>query len=136
MKVFVYGTLMQGFGNHRLISGQGGRFVGEAVLAGYEMFSFGGFPGIRLTSREDSLVRGEVWEIEDIAPLDYLEGHPRFYLRTSVVVRPRVYATGVELPLTVETYVPTEQYGYPTITSGSWREVTGKWKPRELETVE
>lgn len=138
-RIFVYGTLLAGFGNHRLISQQGGQFVGEAVLPGFELFSFGGFPGIRRTDREGSVVHGEVWNVEDIAPLDRLEGHPNFYLRTpvDVVEAPDGYPYHEgAMVWEVETYVPTGQYSYPTIASGSWRKVTGICRPQELETEE
>ena len=71
-KLFVYGTLKQGYGNHRHI--RGATFLGEARLDGYCIYSLGGFPGI--SPLEDSFVIGELYEITDemLDRCDYLEG--------------------------------------------------------------
>lgn len=86
MKVFVYGTLKSGYGNNRLLDGQ--TFLESSFLNGYKMFYSGGvgsFPCI--IPDKDSVIRGEVWDIgEDmdcLQRLDWLEGHPRMYKRTT-----------------------------------------------------
>ena len=78
-RLFVYGTLMRGFHNHRFLDGAA--YLGEAYLPGYCMFSLGGFPGI--LPKYDHRVHGELHEItEDMLPsLDRLEGVPRLYTR-------------------------------------------------------
>lgn len=79
MKVFVYGTLKQGFSNHHWMLEAGGKLICEASLFGFEMYSLGAFPaavpGI-------GRIEGEVYEVEDISILDTLEGYPHFYNRT------------------------------------------------------
>jgi len=80
---FVYGTLKQGFHNHRVMKHAGGEFVGEATLSGATMYSLGGFPGIVLDDSDNTVV-GEVYSVKDFAPLDYLEGYPSFYDRKVV----------------------------------------------------
>ena len=88
MKVFVYGTLKRGFPNHRVMQHAKAEFIGEATLAGFTMLDLGPFPA--LIQREGKtpygeLIRGEVYEVADIGPLDRLEGYPSFYNRKNVV---------------------------------------------------
>ncbi len=70
-RVFVYGTLMSGFGNNRLMQG---RLVGRATTAGM-LYNLNGFPGLRQDDGHGT-VYGEVWDIDDasLAALDRLEG--------------------------------------------------------------
>lgn len=74
MKLFVYGTLKRGYGNHRLM--HGAKFLGEAIIEGHVIHDFGGCPGIRPAEKKYH-VSGELYEItEDMLPrLDRLEGH-------------------------------------------------------------
>lgn len=44
MYVFVYGTLMRGFGNHRVMEQAKGKYVGRAKMFGKSMYDVGGFP--------------------------------------------------------------------------------------------
>lgn len=80
MKVFVYGTLLRGEANHRLL--EHSTFVGYArTPAAYRLHSLGGFPGMVLGG--NSIVEGEVYDVDvaTLARLDRLEGHPSFYRR-------------------------------------------------------
>lgn len=87
MRVFVYGTLKQGYGNHRLLEGK--TMIGEGVTdLRYQMVS-GGFPIIML--HDNGLpVKGEVYDITgDLAcldNLDALEGEGVMYDRKDVGV--------------------------------------------------
>jgi gamma-glutamylcyclotransferase (GGCT)/AIG2-like uncharacterized protein YtfP len=88
-KVFVYGTLKRGHGANDYMN-RGSKFVGEDRISA-EMFSLGGFPGIRVAADEFSseapTVRGELYEVEkeDLPPLlDRYEGYPRLYDRKQV----------------------------------------------------
>ncbi|NUO50453.1 MAG: gamma-glutamylcyclotransferase, partial [Polyangiaceae bacterium] len=82
--------------------------------AAFTLHNLGAFPG--LVRRGHDSVEGEVYEVdmETLRALDRLEGHPRFYRRTPIVL-----ADGES----VETYVlGAEQVrGCPVIRSGSWR---------------
>jgi gamma-glutamylaminecyclotransferase len=85
MKVFVYGSLRAGFGNHGLL--EGSEYVGKAFTApAFTMLHLGGFPGI-VQSGGTSIV-GEVYKVDDdtLRNLDRLEGHPSFYERRQHVV--------------------------------------------------
>ena len=110
--VFVYGTLLRGEGNHRLLSRA--RFVGPARTAPtYRMHSLGGFPGV-VAGGSQSIV-GEVFEVNEaeLAALDRLESHPRFYRRTPIQL-----ADGTD----AETYLLTQRHvaDCPEVASGNW----------------
>lgn len=83
MKVFVYGTLKNGYGNNRLLSNS--TFVSNHIVAGYKLYNVG-FP-VAIPD-ENSSVEGEVWDIGDststLASLDRLEGEGYMYDRVQV----------------------------------------------------
>jgi gamma-glutamylaminecyclotransferase len=84
-KVFVYGTLKKGFGNHPILSNA--KFLGEAhtMEASFQMYSLGGFPAVTLEGNQRII--GEVYEVEDpsiISNMDELEHHPHWYQRIMV----------------------------------------------------
>lgn len=78
-RVFVYGTLKRGHGNHRLLADS--TFVGEDVLAGATLRDYGAFPAVELTL--GGVVHGEVYQVshETLRQLDRLEGVPSLYQR-------------------------------------------------------
>ena len=90
--VFVYGTLMKGFGNHGLLAGSD--FVGSARLAteDYRMVDLGCFPGLTSRGLPDGMYRvvhGEVYSVDAdvLRGLDALEGvSSGFYKRVPVVL--------------------------------------------------
>jgi gamma-glutamylaminecyclotransferase len=111
--VFVYGTLLVGQPNHRYL--KGAQLLREArTLPQFLLYDLGPFPGL-VRGGEYAIV-GEVHQVDEptLAMLDRLEGHPRFYRRTSIVL-----ADGTQ----VETYLltPEQVAGRPIIASGSWR---------------
>ena len=86
MKIFVYGTLKKGFGNHYLL--EESRFLGKASLTGnYRMISLDAFPMV-VESQEEYTIYGELYEIDKqtLVSLDMLEGYPHFYDRDVVTV--------------------------------------------------
>jgi len=112
-RVFVYGTLLEGEPNHRLLAAA--TLVGAAATKPvFSLADLGFFPA--MVEGGASAVRGEVYEVDPptLARLDVLEGHPRFYRRQRVVL-----ADGS----TAETYVlsPEQAAGRPLISSGDWR---------------
>lgn len=75
MKVFVYGTLRKGCGNHGLLHGS--TPLGKARLNA-TMYSFGYIPYVSLMNPDPtSYVHGEVYEIDEfiLSRLDQLEGY-------------------------------------------------------------
>lgn len=83
-KVFVYGSLKKGFGNHPLL--QGSAFLGNTTTrdSHYVMGSFGAFPAVRRGGHLK--VAGELYEVdsETLGRLDNLEGNGSFYKREKV----------------------------------------------------
>ncbi|MFM2153601.1 MAG: hypothetical protein RL199_2036 [Pseudomonadota bacterium] len=82
-RVFVYGTLLAGEPNHRLL--RTASFEGPARTAdGFALFDLGAFPG--MVRAETGVVHGEVYRVDDrtLTALDRLEGHPDFYVRTLI----------------------------------------------------
>lgn len=96
IKVFVYGTLMRGRGNHAFYLGNQ-RFLGIAELEGYALYDLGSFPGIIAESAET--VRGELYEIDAqcLSQLDKLEGNGSLYIRESVTIHQDGAARGAEV---------------------------------------
>lgn len=111
--VFVYGTLLRGERNHRLL--EKARFVGEAVTEpGFELADLGTFPAMLFGHGPG--VAGEVYAVDGqtLAALDRLERHPHFYRRTHVTL--------VNGPC-ADAYVLDAELanGRPRIASGDWR---------------
>lgn len=113
-KIFVYGTLLSGFGNHKRLLENKSTYLGTAEIKG-KMFSMGGFPGV--TEGEDD-IHGEVYEVNDevLKSLDRLEGHPNFYKRTQVELTSDW--EGYEVEVYICQHIPK---GAPYISHGSWR---------------
>jgi len=112
-RVFVYGTLLAGESNHRHMAGA--RLIGEArTEPTFRLYDLGPFPGLVAVGSHS--VIGEVYEVDEptLAMLDRLEGHPRFYVRESIIL---------ETGAAVQSYLlmPHQVIGRPIIVSGSWR---------------
>jgi gamma-glutamylcyclotransferase (GGCT)/AIG2-like uncharacterized protein YtfP len=85
-KVFVYGTLLKGFGNHARHL-ESSKFIGAAVTQKqYTMFK----SGIPFVNKEfpNYPIIGEVYEVNAavLQGLDRLEGHPEWYYREPIPV--------------------------------------------------
>jgi gamma-glutamylcyclotransferase (GGCT)/AIG2-like uncharacterized protein YtfP len=121
IRVFVYGTLKQGHGNHRLLAQS--KFLGRCVLTGpFRLISLGGFPGLVEVgeSDEDQDISGEVYQVSEdvLQSLDMLEGHPRFYTRYKITT-PYKNAWAYFLP--------------PEYLKGGYPQIALTWQPRPDE---
>ena len=115
MKIFVYGTLMKGEGNHSILSSQSTQFLGEAITRrGFTLYDLGAFPG--MVKGGTGAVIGEIYEVTKttLAHLDYLEGHPQFYRREMIKLQ-----DGMNL----QTYILNDAFiqDCTVIKSGDWR---------------
>ena len=122
--VFVYGTLMSGHGNHRILGGA--RYVSDASTTDstWTMVDLHAFPGV-LSGGSDS-IQGEVYEVNTatVCRMDRLEGHPRFYRRRLV----KVTLWDGDGPQHVDAWMyvlPRDRYGSERVVPG------GDWRGRE-----
>lgn len=86
-KVFVYGTLKNGYGNHYLLRDSAFLGKGTTIEDHFTMFD-GGFPYVINEGRFH--VRGEVYEVNNervMESLDRLEGVPTHYQRKDSSVK-------------------------------------------------
>lgn len=84
-KVFVYGTLKRGYGNHVLIN-KSNILSLKAKAPGINLYSSGSIP---FAARGNGTAIGELYEVDSIVleKLDKLEGHPVFYKREKTKVQ-------------------------------------------------
>lgn len=83
IKVFVYGSLRKGYGNHDRLMKKA-QFLREAeTKPEYTLVSLGAFPAM---IKGTTAIKGELYSVglQTLAQLDILEGHPDFYKRTVI----------------------------------------------------
>lgn len=128
--VFVYGTLLKGFGNHEHLLARD-PIHSDCFIVG-RMVSLGGFPGAIDIDVADRHIKGEVYEVTpfDLKRLDRLEGYrgpdsqDNMYNRVLVDVIINLPGGGEQILEEVYTYEWNNKYGYgkDIVPSGSWRE--------------
>jgi gamma-glutamylaminecyclotransferase len=111
--IFVYGTLLRGESNHRLL--RRATFIREATSQpSFDLVDLGAFPA--MIAGGQTAVCGEIYEVDEatLTRLDHLEGHPSFYVRTTIML---------EHGLEAETYLlpGAQASGARRIACGSWR---------------
>lgn len=114
--VFVYGSLMQGFGNAGRLKNS--KFIGRGMASGkFRMASLGSFPAA-FRDVDGEPMKGELYEVDEetLASLDCLEGNGRFYEREflDVTVNGWTYSALVYLVIN-----PSEGLGF--VESNDWR---------------
>jgi len=85
-KVFVYGTLKRGFGNHHFLMGS--RFIGTGhTVEKFAMHTEGGIPFV-VENEPVSYIYGELYSVDNsvLDNLDRLEGHPTWYRRQEIEI--------------------------------------------------
>lgn len=114
-RLFVYGTLKRGFGNHDLLSES--RFLGKAVTKDKYALYESGIPFV-FKYQPVSRIKGEVYEVSNdtLTNIDALEGHPYWYRREKV---PVILEDGREMeawiyfyPVPEGTLNPSGEYGH------------------------
>ncbi len=85
-RVAVYGTLKNGYGNHRLLADSD--FIGDARTEDAYPLLVNGLPYLYDKAGVGERVHLEVYDVDDytLAELDALEGHPTFYERRKIWV--------------------------------------------------
>lgn len=117
--VFVYGTLLRGEVNHRLL--EGAEWVGEhRTEPRFTLLRLGAYPGLITTGR--TAVFGELYRVDHagLRALDALEDYPRLYGRCLIATRfgrawTYVYRGSVR--------------DRPLIPSGDWRRISQAGSP-------
>ena len=64
--LFVYGTLRQGFGRHRVLRRLGARYLGKGTMRG-RLYDLGEYPGAVTSSSLRKRVDGEIYHLADPA---------------------------------------------------------------------
>lgn len=145
--VFVYGSLMKGFGNNRLL--RGADYLGTATTGPglYRLVSLGAFPGA-VMDPTGKPIRGELYVAgkEEMAALDTLESEGSFYKRVPVRLtvespaRPTLHAgetVFAQFYMLMAEHYRTEQEFYPTVTARDgaydWRAHHTREEARFLE---
>ena len=87
IRVFVYGTLKRGYGNHYAL--ETAEFLGECEVGDGDltMIDMGWYPGVvQSKAVEGGKVKGEVFLVDEptLHVLDLIEGHPHFYERKKI----------------------------------------------------
>jgi len=91
-RVFVYGTLKSGYGNNRVITGNGGGFKlndAQTLEGTFKMYGHGmPFPYASVDHADGGMIIGEVYRttLEAFVRCDSLEGYPSFYNRKIIEV--------------------------------------------------
>ena len=77
----VYGTLKLGGSNHTTFL-DNAKFIGNGeTTQNFNMKKMGGYPGGYRTTIRPEKIAVEVFEVDTFTHLDYLEGHPSFFIR-------------------------------------------------------
>lgn len=114
MKVFVYGTLLLGEGNHRQL--RGARLLAvRRTEPRYTLVSLGPYPA--LVDGGTTSVTGEVYDVDHelLRALDRFEGVPTLYRRARIRLLGGESVAGYLL-------ARPRTRSYPLIASGDWRE--------------
>ena len=126
MRIFVYGSLRRGFGNHRLLDAS--RHLGNALTEPiYSMLDLGGIPGVIVGG--STAIYGELYDLDDetLRYVDALEGHPLGYRRTPIKVfrldaEDQMSSSGPE-EASIYLLPQRSREWYPIVESGDWRGV-------------
>jgi gamma-glutamylaminecyclotransferase len=113
MRLFVYGTLLSGEGNHRRL--RGARLLGVVCTEPrYTLVSLGPYPA--LLEGGTTSVTGELYEVADriLPSLDRFEGHPDPYRRMAIRLLGEADADAYVL-------LPARGAHAEVIENGDWR---------------
>lgn len=119
IKIFVYGTLLEGYGNHRHFLSNAEKLGEYQTDPKFTMISLGGFPGLMEGGKTS--IQGEVYEVteEEFKNVDRLEGYNAHNPTTGLYNR-------IQIPTeygNAWVYIINRSSDrYPIITNGSWKD--------------
>lgn len=121
IKVFVYGTLLEGYGNHKYFLSNAKKLGEHITSPNYTMLHLGGFPGV--IQEGDTAIKGEVYEVseEELRRLDRLEGYDLASPTSGLYNRKEIHTEWGKAWIYIYNYY--NNYNYNTIPSGSWKDV-------------
>jgi gamma-glutamylcyclotransferase (GGCT)/AIG2-like uncharacterized protein YtfP len=128
-KVFVYGTLLKGLGNHSILKTNNAKLLGKAKTKAKMLMLVlfnGAFPGMveDYKGNEKFHCRGEVYEISKLAllQLDYLESEGVLFSREplKVVMEDGSEDTVFFYKFKGYNYLPKKKE-FSVLSSGDWR---------------
>lgn len=121
-KVFVYGSLRRGFGNHRLLNESPyTEFVGQDSING-SLYDCGFFPYFIKNDKEPPVI-GEVYEVDinTLGALDRLEGYSKGRENYNMYNRKTATTSnGIEV-FYYEGGRHFKECNYPKVDCGDWR---------------
>lgn len=95
-RLFVYGTLKQGYHANAKLKRHNAEFLGEAVTdVRYSLYQINWFPGM-VEQESAGGVKGELYEVTDecLAELDVYEGCPSLFRRAEITLADGTAAIG------------------------------------------
>lgn len=126
--VAVYGSLLTGLGNHRVMTRAEGELLGEdTTYADFTMISLGGFPGLfKEPQGEGTKIKIEVYKVPEkglLGPLDSLEGYSPNFPKSSMYIRELIKTTFGDAWIYIyNSRSDKDQFKDRIVESGDWRE--------------
>jgi gamma-glutamylcyclotransferase (GGCT)/AIG2-like uncharacterized protein YtfP len=119
MKIFVYGSLMKGFHNHFLL--EDATFIKNDSINARLFTGNWHFPFITLDNAMDYKVHGEIYDVDSLQSLDYLESYqgPE-YEETNFYNRRQIHTNSVERVWVYEAGNHLRQISCMWIIGGQW----------------
>lgn len=119
IRVFVYGTLKAGRGNHRLLEKATFDGIAEIGQDNFIMLNLGAYPAI-IRSKDGPTIKGETYLVDEatLKRLDWLEGYPNLYNRETILVH-REDGSSVEALVYYMEHKGLNNY-HNIIESGEW----------------
>jgi len=84
MFLFVYGSLKKDFKYHYILEPLGAFVCKASTISKYSLYEYQGSGFPYLSKTEHSSIKGELYEIDDLAKIDVLEEYPTFYDREQI----------------------------------------------------
>lgn len=129
MIIFTYGSLMTGFHNNSVMTLAGGKRLTDFVATAkpiFDLINFGSFPALIHKPKNGFFISGELYDVLEegvFTTLDFLEGHPDFYQRQTIVV----WYGGVNVDVTSYIIPDPENYGTYTIDEQPGHDRMKRW---------